>query len=337
MRNIFAVFAAAAMITLAVPAPVRAAEAAAISYTFAARPAAVPATFAAAPNGKLRFMALTALDGNRIDAALWEPAAKAPAATTMVVAVHGSGANYIDDPMDFLGRGLSTAGYAMLAIDTRQHDTNVNTDNFYDIRTDIQAAVYTARALGYKTIVLLGHSLGTIQVQYYAATDWSRDIKAVVLLSPFADLPWKSRNVLVSNEQQYAALTAAALASLKDGSSSNVLPVKMGYLQGASSPVTGQHFLTYRDQTTGASDGTFWIKRIPQPVLLVRDQSDGIILPFEPNMLLSAAGTPGSLVQSVKFVLIPSDKPPSLAGHKFTNNPQPLVDTVTSWLAGLHL
>jgi pimeloyl-ACP methyl ester carboxylesterase len=322
---------------LVLPAPASAAQAAAITYEFTAKPAAVPATFTPAAGGRVRFLTITAIDGNKVDSALWEPAGKAPASTTMVVAVHGSGADYIDDPMTFLGRGLSAKGYAMLAIDTRQHDERINTDNFYDIRNDIQSAIFTARALGYKTIVLLGHSLGTIQVQYYAAQDWSPDIKAVVLLSPFANLPWKSRNILIANEKQYGDLTDAALKSLRDGTQSSVLPVKMGYLQGASSPVTGQHFLTYRDETTGASDGTFWIKRIPRPILLVRDQSDGIVLAFEPHMLLAAAGTPGSLVQSIKFTLIPDDRPPSLEGHKFHNNQQPLIDTVTAWLADQHL
>src|SRR5215470_5931212 len=33
----------------------------------------------------------------------------------------------------------------------------------------IEAAVYTARALGYQTLVLWNHSLGNIHVQYYAA------------------------------------------------------------------------------------------------------------------------------------------------------------------------
>jgi pimeloyl-ACP methyl ester carboxylesterase len=337
VRLVSALAAAILAVLSVLPAPVVAAQAASITYEFTPRPAAVPATFVAAPNARVRFLTITAIDGYHVDSALWEPAGKQPATTTMVIAVHGSGADYIDDPMTFLGRGLSAKGYAMLAIDTRQHDEHVNTDNFYDIRNDIQSAVFTARALGYKTIVLLGHSLGTIQVQYYAAQDWSTDIKAVVLLSPFADLPWKSRNLLIADEKQYSDLTAAALKSLHDGTQAAVLPVKMGYLQGASSPVTGQHFLTYRDQTTGITDGTFWIERIPHPVLLVRDQSDGIVLAFEPHMLLAAAGKPGSLVQSVKFVLVPDDRPPSLAGHKFTNNQQPLIDTVTGWLAEQHL
>lgn len=48
-----------------------------------------------------------------------------------------------------------------------------------------------------------------------------------------------------------------------------------------------------------AADSTFWITRIPRPVLLVRDSADGVVLPFEPYMLLSAARAEGSLVLAV--------------------------------------
>lgn len=317
--------------------PALAVQTASIGYVFTARPSGLPADFTPAPNARLRFLTATAIDGNPIASALWEPAGKSPATTTMIVAVHGSGDNYYGDPLGFLGRGLSAAGYAYLAIDTRQHDDKINTDNFYDIRRDIEAAVFTARSLGYKTIVLLGHSLGTAHVQFYAAQDWSPDIKGVILLSAFGNLPWKSRNILIANEKQYAELTENALASVRNGTSGAALPTKMGYLQGASSPVSGQHFLTYRDETTAGADSTFWIKRIPHPILLVRDQSDGIVLSFEPHQLLSAAGTPGSLVTSISFVLLPDDKPPGINGHRFRDNLQPLLNTVRSWLTAQHL
>jgi len=60
--------------------------------------------------------------------------------------------------------------------------------------------------------------------------------------------------------------------------------------------VTPQHFLTYRDEQASAADGTYWIRRIPRPILIVRDEADGVVLPFEPYMLLSAARAEGSLV-----------------------------------------
>jgi pimeloyl-ACP methyl ester carboxylesterase len=119
------------------------------------------------------------------DAALWQPGGKQPADTTLIVMVHGSGGSYQQAPQSGLGPRLAAKGYASLAINTRQHDEKINTDNFLDVRRDIDAAVQVARALGYKTLVLQGQSLGNIQVQFYAATNWDRDIKAVVLLGAF--------------------------------------------------------------------------------------------------------------------------------------------------------
>src|SRR5256885_8325312 len=61
-------------------------------------------------------------------------------------------------------------------------------------------------------------------------------------------------------------------------------------------PLTGQHFLTYRTEASSAADSTYWIKRVPRPILMLRDAGDATIAPFEPYMLLSAATSAGSLV-----------------------------------------
>jgi len=108
----------------------------------------------------------------------------------VIVQVHGSGGNLASLPLRVIARALSAKGYAALSISTRQHDEHVNTDNFFDVRRDIEAAVATAKALGYRSIVLQGHSLGTIQVAFYAATDWDPTIKAVILTGAFGKLPW---------------------------------------------------------------------------------------------------------------------------------------------------
>jgi hypothetical protein len=50
--------------------------------------------------------------------------------------------------MGFMSRDLAAKGYGVLAINTRQSDERVNTDNFVEVRRDIEAAVYVARALG---------------------------------------------------------------------------------------------------------------------------------------------------------------------------------------------
>ncbi len=77
-------------------------------------------------------------------------------------------------------------------------------------------------------------------MQFYAATNWDRDIKAIVLPSPFGNLPWKTRNILVQNEESFQKLIEASMKSLRDGTLDQVLPVKMRYFTGQDSPVTGQ-------------------------------------------------------------------------------------------------
>ena len=88
----------------------------------------------------------------------------------------------------------------------------------------------------------------------------------------------------------------------------------MRWIGGRQAPVTARHFLTYRDEAASAADMTFWIARIPRPILLVRDAADSVVLPFEPYMLLSAARAEGSLVPETRYVLLPNPRPPSLRG-----------------------
>jgi dienelactone hydrolase len=70
----------------------------------------------------LKFLAIKAIDGFQVDAALWQPSAKPPSGTTLVVMVHGSGGSYQRGPESSLGWRLASTGYAALAISTRQHD-----------------------------------------------------------------------------------------------------------------------------------------------------------------------------------------------------------------------
>ena len=145
--------------------------AASIEYETIPRPAGLPDDMQRLPGARLQFLSIRALDGFKVEAALWQPENKPPSDTTIIVQVHGSGGNLASFPLRVTARALSAKGYAALSISTRQHDEHVNTDNFFDVRRDIEAAVATVKALGFKSIVLYGHSLGTVQVAFYAATD----------------------------------------------------------------------------------------------------------------------------------------------------------------------
>jgi alpha-beta hydrolase superfamily lysophospholipase len=306
--------------------------AASIEFEAAPAPDGLADDMQALPGAALRFLSIKSIDGFKIQASLWQPDNRPPAETTIIVQVHGSGGNLASLPLRVIARALSARGYAALSISTRQHDERVNTDNFFDVRRDIEAAVVTTKALGYRSVVLQGHSLGTVQVAFYAATDWDPTIKAVILTGAFGKLPWKSRHILIQDEERYRALAAASRAALKVGKATGVLPINMRWLGGVETPVTAQHFVTYRDEQASAADGTYWISRIPRPVLILRDEADGVVLPFEPYLLLSAAQAEGSLVPSIKYLMLPNHRPPSREGHLFTDNTEALIEAVAAWL-----
>ncbi len=319
----------------ALPAPAmsQAHVAAGIAYEETPRPEGLPDDMQPLPGVGLRFLSISAIDGFRIAAALWQPLATPAATTTLLVQVHGSGGNFASLQLRATARALSARGFAALSISTRQHDEHVNTDNFFEVRRDIEAAVATAKALGYGALVLQGHSLGTAQVAFYAATDWDPAIRGVILTGAIAKLPWKARHILIQDEDAYRALAQAARDAVRAGRPEATLPMPMRWIGGRQAPVTARHFLTYRDEAASAADTTFWIARIPHPILLVRDAADGVVLPFEPYMLLSAARAEGSLVPEIRYVLLPNPRPPSIEGHIFADNTGPLAEAIASWLA----
>jgi hypothetical protein len=233
-------------------------RAAGIEYDFVARPAGVPAGYDAAAGTILRFLSIKAIDESKIEAALWQPAGRTADTTTLIISVHGSRGTFHADPIAFLTKGLAAKGYGVLGINTRA-GRQVNADNFLDVRRDLEAAAYTARALGYRRLVLHGQALGSIHVQFYAATNWEKDIKAVILTGMFGNLPWKSRHMLVQDEENWRELLATAMQALRDAKDEQVMPVQMAWITGEKVPMSGRHFLTYRSEITSTADGTYWI------------------------------------------------------------------------------
>src|SRR5215468_5587896 len=221
------------------PAPSIAAQVvAAIEYSYIERPAGLSDDYRASTGTSLKFLSIKAIDGFLVQAALWQRDTKTPAEATLIVMVHGSGGNYTRDPTSTLSRNLSMNGFAALAINTRQHDEKRNTDNFFESSRDIDAAVQTAKALGYHSIVLQGHSLGTLQVLFYAATNWDRDIKALVQLSALGDLPWRSRYLQVQDEEKFHLLSEAALKSVREHHEQDTLALQMRRTEPVEEPLT---------------------------------------------------------------------------------------------------
>ena len=81
--------------------------AASIEYEDASPPAGLPDDIQALPGALLRYLAIKAIDGFKVQAALWQPQNKPPAETTIIVQVHGSGGNLASLPLRVIARALS--------------------------------------------------------------------------------------------------------------------------------------------------------------------------------------------------------------------------------------
>ncbi|MGH3277188.1 MAG: alpha/beta hydrolase [Streptosporangiaceae bacterium] len=304
--------------------------AAAVSYRPLPEPPAAYRDYYAADGVTARFLEITSLDGRTGTAVLLAPGTADPAAP-LVISVHGSGGSITSQPVRLLSRGLSAAGVPVLAIDTRQSGGAVNTDSFYATVRDIEAAFWVARSLGHDRIVLHGHSLGTSQVTYFAGTHWHGEIVGVLLTGMFADLPWKSRHLLINDEAAYARLGGEAAELAGRGDYAAVLKQPMRWLHGAEMPVTAQHFLSYRQTGTAGARSVDWIARVPFPLLMVRDAHDPVISYFEPGQLQAAADA--GISPSVTSVLLPS--PEGTNGHAFEASGDALVELASGWVLSL--
>lgn len=273
---------------------------------------------------------LTSIDGRRGLAVHLLPEQRDRSAP-LVISVHGSGGSIRSQPNELLSCGLAGLGTPVLAINTRQSGEAVNTDSFYETVRDIDAAYRVALQLGYDRIVMHGHSLGTSQVSFFTATHWYSSTAGVVLTGMFADLPWKSRHLLINDEQAYAELTEQAVAAVQAGDYARILPAKMRWLGGKEMAVSARHFLTYRRTELAGARSTEWIARIPHPLLMVRDDHDPVIEYFEPSWLEAAAAK--GLSPDVTSVALPSDAGSN--GHAFETSGQQLVSTVADWIRNL--
>ena len=95
----------------------RAAQIAArIEYEPCPRPAGLPDDMQALPGASLRFLSIKAIDGFKVEVALWQPQNKPPSETTIIVQVHGSGGNLASLPLRVIAGALSARGYAALSI-----------------------------------------------------------------------------------------------------------------------------------------------------------------------------------------------------------------------------
>jgi len=140
-------------------------------------------------------------DGVRLDGALAVPKSggleRKPIADA-VLAIHGTGSNFYSGTVfEGLTPKLLADGIAVLRINTRGHDVistaatlagprrlGSSLEHVDDCRHDLAAWLEFLASRGYRSVALVGHSLGAIKAIYFAAHVAHPAVKRLVAISP---------------------------------------------------------------------------------------------------------------------------------------------------------
>jgi len=145
-------------------------------------------------------------DGITLDGIYIKPKRKGD---TALIWIHGYSSRFYSSQaiVQELSKRLNTAGAAYLKFNTRGHDI-INRDgrgknylqggafeNFEDCIKDIQATISFAGKLGYKKIILAGHSTGANKIVYYWYKTRDRAVKKLLLLGPLSDIVGETKQI----------------------------------------------------------------------------------------------------------------------------------------------
>jgi pimeloyl-ACP methyl ester carboxylesterase len=237
--------------------------------------------------------------------------------TGCVILIHGYSGNFYSGVMEFLPEALAREGFATLAINMRDHDHGPKKSRFEENRDDIAAAVEKMARLGYSTIFLYGHSMGTNRVLYYLGETRDPRIKGAILTGPPGNLfKW---NIRVFGSETANRVLREARDLVAKGKGDQWMLINLGPLGKAL--YTANHVVSLRGPKT-VSDPFKNISRVSIPILIVHGLADHLADPSVADQLRNSA------VRSphVTVVKIPG------ADHRFDHHRQDLVNIMHRWL-----
>lgn len=254
-------------------------------------------------------------DGIRLDGALWTPVTPDRRRPALLL-VHGYSGNFYDT-WPVLAKDVAAQGYAVLALNMRDHDLTPQTSRFEDNRLDIEAGVNLLAGRGASHIVLVGQSLGTNRVLFYQAETQDPRVPGLVLMAgPGNLLEW---NIRIFGREQALGVLAEAQQRVREGRGAERMLVDLGPLGKAL--YSADHIVGLRGPAT-RSDPFQNIARIRVPILIFHGTVDRLAEPTMAERLKASA----TAAPSVELHLIPG------ADHALPLRPDALMPRLESWL-----
>ncbi|MBI2183901.1 MAG: alpha/beta fold hydrolase [Thaumarchaeota archaeon] len=278
----------------------------------------------------LRAINYRASDGLLLDGFLAYPSGKRPTSETGVVFVHGTRGNALVGA-GFLGQNLARYGYTTLSINMRSSGISYEVSVFEDVSKDLAGVVKYLSSLGVRKIVLLGHSLGSTDVVYYATTENDPLVKALILSGAPADIKGRAVDDFKTVDpkaprKEYNSFVAKAKLLVKQGKGETLLiaPTSGGHGQ---MPISAESFLSYRGPDSKCS-GLAWIATVKVPLFfLIHGRPDRGVTPQDSEALIREAKA-ASRVD--KHVIKDAD-------HFYTGHEEEASKAVADWLSRVGL
>ncbi len=272
-------------------------------------------------------------DGVNLDGAFFEPAAdvKPRGSVDALLLIHGSGGNFYRPATKAMADDLRRQGYACLALNTKGHDTvwaPQGEGRYYgnameildNSREDLRAGVDYLWAKGYRSIGLLGHSMGAVKVGYYAAMEADDRVATVIPVSPVR----LSYSYYMASEDaaEFGAVIAQADQLEAADRASELMEVRFPIAQMFSA-------FSYLDKH-GPAERYNLVNLAPKirvPLLVVGGELETHtrLRDCPRDMVAAAVNSPRA-----QYVIIPG------GNHSLTNSAEKASVTVLDWLAGLN-
>ncbi len=276
---------------------------------------------------KSEFVKLRTDDGITLSGALWTPVKGTPRVGVVLAHGSGGGSEFYGGWLTWLGEHFAEAGYLALSMNRRDHGPEEGLHTFEAAAMDHRYMVDLLASRGAQTIILAGHSYGTVTTPYYAVTSRDRRVKGLILYAPLGRNRERSRTPDAQAEYDARVEDARKMIAAGRGKESIHLPP----LTPAGRPryFTYEAFLSKMGPYT-KEDPVGNIRQLgDQPILAIRDPADPLpgTLPPTQQRLQEAS-------KSLEYILLPDTRNGQMNGaaHVFLGREAEVFQLTLQWL-----
>ena len=245
-----------------------------------------------------------------------------------IVIAPGGGSEFYNDLLVWLGEHFARSGYIALSMNRRDHGQEQWYHNFEPSAMDHKYMVDFLAARGAQTVILVGHSYGTLTAPYYVMASDDRRIKAIILYGAHG----YKRDGLTrafGSQAEYEQVVAKAKEMVAAGRGKETFLLPPIFPGGRPRPSSYETFLNRGCCDTKAVPVEIIRKVEGRPILAIRDPADPFLATIPPaQQQLQEAN------RNLEYVLLPDIRGGKMdtAAHQLRGREEEVLRITLAWL-----